>query len=164
LHDFNIYATACVCILPDCVNDNFNSIGEITVPVSEDMTFKYPLHRHQPIEDGHRIVEFHTPKESLRGDRFHEWIGARYRIPRNAVKYPDFHRIKRQQILLKELLRKKHMFSYSPTTVRGLTPEIITVLSMIDLTWTIKPFRDIDYKPHTIRGISCMVPKNIQLL
>ena len=161
LHEFNIFATACVCILPDCVNDNFNYIGEIAVPVSEDMTFKYPLHRHQPIEEGHRIIEFHKPRELLSGDRFHEWVGARYRIPATINKYPDFDRIRRQQILLKELLHKKHTFSHSPTTVRGLTPDIIAVLSTINSSWIIKSLRDIDYRAHTIRGISVMLPQNI---
>ena len=125
LQEFNINASACVCVLPDGVNDNFNHMGEITVPVLENMTFKYPLHRHQPIENGSRLVKFHKPTELLRGDRFHEWIGARYRVPAIINKYPDFHRIKRQQILLKQFLVKKHTFCYSDTTVQGLTNDVL---------------------------------------
>ncbi len=127
-----------LCIQPYAIEDIFNQIGTITVPVEHDRKFKYPLHRHQPIENGHRIVEFNYPFEDLSGDRIHEWIGARYAVDKTSSYSSDLDRILRQQILIKEILKtkKENIKSYKSEYIRGLNNNILEVLDTIDDTWT----------------------------
>jgi anionic cell wall polymer biosynthesis LytR-Cps2A-Psr (LCP) family protein len=140
LKSINYDASYNLCILPNAINDFFNQIEEIKVPVDFDRSFFYPLHRHQPIENGKKIIEFKAPFETLKGDRFHEWIGARYGAVPNAKYSSDFDRIRRQQTLVKEILKtkKNSIKSYDETSIKGLNNEIIEVLQNIDDSWTFK--------------------------
>ncbi len=153
-----------LCILPNAINDFFNQIEEIIVPVNFDRLFFYPLHRHQPIENGKKIIEFKEPSELLKGDRFHEWIGARYGAIPKSVYSSDFDRIKRQQILVKEILKtkKNSINSYDEKSIRGLNNEILEILKNIDNTWTFNMTRNITCK--TINKKSVVVYKTNKTL
>jgi hypothetical protein len=70
----------------------------VTVPVPCRMVFSYPLTPRARIEDGRKEVVFNPPAEILRGERIHQWVGARGGS--------DLHRIERQKILVRRLLEK----------------------------------------------------------
>lgn len=74
----------------------------IVVPVPERMTFHYPLTPTSRIEDGRKTIEFNPPAEMLRGERVHQWIGARGSS--------DLHRIERQKVFLRRLLDTRFNF------------------------------------------------------
>ncbi len=76
----------------------------VTVPVAEPLHFWYPLSPQTRIQDGRKAVDFQPPSEELRGERLHQWIGARHsRDPGRATS--DLDRIRRQQVLVRALLR-----------------------------------------------------------
>ncbi len=75
----------------------------VSVRVKKPQQFWYPLSPTEAIEDGRKPVDFVPPFEALSGERLHQWIGARYR--RDASDSTDFERIRRQQILLRALLK-----------------------------------------------------------
>jgi anionic cell wall polymer biosynthesis LytR-Cps2A-Psr (LCP) family protein len=135
-----------LCIQPDAIEDIFNQIETVTVPVEYDRKFKYPLHRHQPIEKGHKIVEFNSPFEDLSGDRIHEWIGARYAVDKKSSYSSDLDRILRQQILVRVILKskKENIKSFKIANMRGLNDEILEVLKTIDTTWKLTRIRNLE--------------------
>lgn len=156
LKEFNIYAEHCVCVLPLCFDENIKKINTIKVPVDKIMIFRYPLHRHIDIEKGSRIINFLPPYEILQENRFHEWIGARNYLNQKSVKviYPDIDRIKRQQILLKELLKINYSFVYSNEHVQGMNENVLEILKTIDLSWTIQNIKETDFISVNINNIS----------
>ena len=99
-----------ICILPDLFDRYVKNIGQIKVPVNFTREFKYPIHRHKPIEEGSIKIKFTSPSSVLKGDKFHQWIGARYCISHNL---DDFDRIYRQQVLLTEILKSGYNFNIS---------------------------------------------------
>jgi hypothetical protein len=77
----------------------------VTVPVPQPLRFWYPLEPLSRVQDGRKPVDFRPPSESLRGERIHQWLGARYgRDP--AVPASDLARIRRQQVFVRALLRQ----------------------------------------------------------
>ena len=72
------------------------------------MEFLYPLERHRPIEEGHKVVSFNPPVEHLRGERFNQWMGARFR---NGAASSDLERIERQKVLVAAFLLEGFDFS-----------------------------------------------------
>lgn len=74
----------------------------VLVPIPAPMTFDYPLEPTAPIEEGSKQIMFVPPAEVLRGERLHQWIGARGGS--------DLHRIERQKILVRRLLEQKFEF------------------------------------------------------
>jgi hypothetical protein len=161
LNDLNIFAKYCICVLPLCFDENIKKIDNIDVPVTNNMSFYYPLHRHEEIEKGKKIINFNPPFENLKDDRFHEWIGARYIINNvNVIPYPDFDRIRRQQILLKCLLNIKYNFIYSEDNVKGINDEVLILLKKIDDTWIIKEIKESNYIPQKIKGMSVLTINN----
>ncbi len=143
---FNFNIEHCVCLLPTAIEKFIKQIGSIEVPVEIKREFKYPLHRHKPIEEGFRVITFNEPSEILSGDRFHEWIGARYAVNPKGLIGSDFDRIFRQQILIKELLNKNVNLNIIDgeiiknindiNDIRGLDTQIIQILKTIDNTWS----------------------------
>jgi len=155
LNELKIHAKYCICVLPECFEENIKHINTIRIPVSKPMSFYYPLHRHKEIEKGKRIINFNPPSEILSGDRFHEWIGARYQV-KTDIAYPDFDRIKRQQLLLKELLKMKNSFVYSEKNTRGINKEVLELLKRIDSTWIIEEILCSSYKTKKIYGMDVL--------
>src|SRR5438093_7233501 len=80
---------------------------DVVVPVERALSYWYPLHPQARIEDGKKVVRFDPPAERLRGERVHQWIGARYAVDRPAS---DFERLARQQVLVRRLLEEGYPF------------------------------------------------------
>lgn len=105
----------------------------------------------------------------MSGDRFHEWLGARSLIlEKGVIKnfYPDFLRVRRQQILLKEIIKKKFNFMQlirSPYH-KGLNINAINILKKIDNTWNIKILLEKYYRPVTINGYDSLELIDIKYL
>ena len=156
LSELNISPKYCLCVLPLCFDLNIKKIDNINVPVEQKMKFYYPLHRFKEIEKGKRLIEFNPPFENLKNNRFHEWIGARYEVD-NFTRFPDFNRIRRQQILLKALLSRKYNFIYSKQHVQGMNIKVLKILKTINETWTIEPILDSDYQSKIINKMDVLV-------
>lgn len=77
----------------------------VTVPVEEPIALWYPLAPQLRLEDGRRPVDFTPPSEELRGERIHQWLGARQgRDPARPTS--DLHRIRRQQVFVRAALQQ----------------------------------------------------------
>jgi hypothetical protein len=122
----------------------------VIVPVPAQMTFLYPLTPTSRIEDGSKPVVFNPPAEILRGERIHQWLGARAGS--------DLHRIERQKIFMRRLLEQRFPFARlleDPALVRASDPRAFDELSRVDRGWrfaTIGPT-----EPVTIDGKQVLV-------
>lgn len=153
----------CVCVLPKVIQKYIDKIGSIVVQVPINMEFYYPLKRDTPIENGKRIVKFNAPQESLSGDRIHEWIGARYGIGKRTKYYDDFGRIRRQKILMRQLLDQGFNFyidDVNPDDIRGLCGGSIFTLRNIDKTWTLRHISIKNFVDEIIDKKAVLVIKN----
>jgi len=100
LAEHDLVATHGVCLTPRAVASALE--GEtILMPLAESLEFWYPLAPDQPIEEGRKRVRFDPPLEALRGERIHQWMGARYRTSGAGS---DLQRIERQKQLLALML------------------------------------------------------------
>ncbi|MGE3528791.1 MAG: glycosyltransferase [Methyloceanibacter sp.] len=132
----------------------------VAVPVEERLEFWYPLHPTQPIEDGRKAVSFWPPHEYLAGERVHQWVGARIGVAQDgvALKATDWHRMERQQVLLQALLKQRFDFAAVISDrhlVRISGEEAIGELALVDATWRMKTFTDV--QGESIDGKSVLV-------
>ncbi len=103
LDGLGIEAHHSVCVPRGAVERALADVA-VTVAVSEHLRFWYPLTPTTPIEQARKPVDFEPPSETLRGERVHQWLGARY--PRDSdVRGTDLARIERQQVFVRALLR-----------------------------------------------------------
>jgi hypothetical protein len=105
----------------------------VLVPVPARMTFAYPLSPTDRIEDGSKPVTFEPPAEVLRGERLHQWIGARGGS--------DLHRIERQKVLVRRLLETRFRFDAvlaDPEAVRCSGPGALDDLGRVRPTWRLE--------------------------
>lgn len=121
---------------------------DIEVPVTRPLDFWYPLTPTERIEDGRKQVSFRPPTERLSGERLHQWIGARYAV---AGLSSDLHRLARQGILLRALLRQGADFSTlladpGRVTIEGADP--LPLLAQVTADWRMRVFRRV--RPETI--------------
>ena len=107
---------------------------EVVVPVEAPLEFLYPLEPTRPIQEGAKVIRFDPPEERLRGERLHQWVGARKRA--GAVG-SDLPRVARQQTLLRVLLETGISLApvlSDPEHVRRFRrPD--QVLRRVDATW-----------------------------
>jgi hypothetical protein len=89
----------------------------VTVPVTRRLDFWYPLAPTLLIEQGRKHVSFMPPRETLSGERVHQWIGARRFVGGGGS---DLSRLRRQQVLLRALLRQGFDFRSAI-----LSPELV---------------------------------------
>ena len=89
-----------ICLTPRAIGSTLED-ETILMPLAEPLEFWYPLAPHQPIEEGRKRIRFEPPLEELRGERIHQWLGARYRTSGAGS---DLQRIERQKQLLALLL------------------------------------------------------------
>ena len=125
----------------------------VLVPIPVSMTFAYPLEPTARIEDGSKAITFRPPAEVLRGERIHQWIGARGGS--------DLHRIERQKVLLRRLLEDRFHFRAClarPEWVRLSTPAAIDALAAVDALWRFETFGPT--VPETIRGKQVLVHRS----
>ena len=110
----------------------------VVVPVPVRMRFQYPLTPTAPIEDGAKEIVFDPPAEVLRGERIHQWIGARGGS--------DLHRIERQKILVRRLLEKRFDFARAlsnPDWYRVYGDGALKDLARVDRSWRLETFADV---------------------
>ena len=102
----------------------------VLVPIPVRMEFAYPLTPTSRIEDGRKRIVFEPPAEVLRGERIHQWIGAR--------SGSDLHRIERQKIFVRRLIEQGAAFGrvlYDQAAWRASGPAAIDVLARVRSTW-----------------------------
>lgn len=108
----------------------------VTVPVLRRLTFSYPLSPQSAIEDGSKLVVFDPPSEALSGERIHQWVGARTEPGPEGGS--DLHRIARQQVFLRCLLRQGFDFGTlleDPKLIRVSSSGAISDLRRVQPTW-----------------------------
>ncbi|MCW5716846.1 MAG: hypothetical protein KIS68_03330 [Bauldia sp.] len=113
----------------------------VVVPVSERLDFWYPEHPTRPIEDGRKAIAFDPPQETLRGERIHQWLGARTMIGRPGS---DLMRCDRQQVFLRALMAQGFDFRASladPERYRITGVDPLPVLGRITADWEMRTFR-----------------------
>ena len=126
---------------------------EITVPVERTSRYWYPLTPTARLEDGAKLVEFAAPRETLAGERIHQWIGARRSADTPPPRLPDLDRIRRQQVFLRRLLEDGFDFRQlvdDPTLVAISSPSGLGALAAVHAGWAL---RTLDWvEPVTIAG------------
>lgn len=99
-----------VCIPMDTCKKVFSGI-ELYVDIPKEIEYYYPIKLFEPIENGHKIIRFEPPGESLKGERIHQFLGARIQVdPSKHTLFGDFERIERQQVFFKSLIREGFNF------------------------------------------------------
>jgi hypothetical protein len=104
----------------------------VMVPIPVPMTFDYPLTPTAPIEDGSKTIAFAPPAEILRGERVHQWLGARGGS--------DLHRLERQKIFLRRLIETGYDFRRILTDTDGYRlsgPDAIADLAQVRQDWSL---------------------------
>jgi hypothetical protein len=122
----------------------------VVVPVRVRMVFDYPLAPTERIEDGRKEVCFNPPAEVLRGERIHQWIGARGGS--------DLHRIERQKIFVRRLLEGRFDFRRALADrrwYRAAGDSVLDDLSRVASSWRFETFADVT--PMTIGGQMVLV-------
>lgn len=107
----------------------------VVVPVPARMVFNYPLTPTSRIEDGSKTVTFDPPAQVLKGERVHQWIGARGGS--------DLHRIERQKVLVRRLLEQRVDWQAclaDPAAVRLSSPDVLGELRQVRATWRFETF------------------------
>ncbi len=129
----------------------------VTVPVQRPLRLWYPLEPITRIEDGRKPVDFDPPAETLAGERLHQWIGARYS---RTGPSSDLDRIRRQQTLVRALLRQRFPFGQAlrdPALVRVSSDAALDDLRRVRSWWR---FRYVGrLRPETIDGKMVLVPR-----
>lgn len=100
----------CICIPIKTSRKLFQEVT-LYVDIFEQSSYFYPIKLGQALEEGRKVVTFSPPGELLKGERIHQFLGARFRV--NSKEYTDlsdFERIRRQQIFLKALIKSRFNF------------------------------------------------------
>ena len=148
--------------LQRCATDQALDGVEVLVRVRKHFRFWYPLTPTTPIEDGRKPIDFLPPSEILRGERIHQWIGARYE--RDGGPSTDFDRIRRQQVLLRALLKMGFVFSRTvqDRSLVSMSSELaLADLGKVRRWWRLRRYRHLENK--TIDGMSVLVVRSRRL-
>jgi hypothetical protein len=122
----------------------------IVVPVPVPMAFDYPLTPTARIEDGRKRVVFEPPAAVLRGERIHQWIGARGGS--------DLHRIERQKILVRRLIDQQFAFDSAVADPAGYQcsgPAALDELACVRPSWRFETLGPLE--PATIDAMQVLV-------
>jgi hypothetical protein len=131
-----------ICLLPAAIAAGFAG-ATITMPVSEEMEFWYPLEPQRPIEEGRKRIGFRPPIERLEGERIHQWIGARTEVDGGGS---DVRRIRRQQGLTAVLLGDRfdfRRFLAPPDAVRISSDAALDELRSVRPGWAFETLEDL---------------------
>jgi hypothetical protein len=127
---------------------------EVTVPVDRELVYWYGLSPQVLLADGRKVIRFSPPAETLRGERLHQWIGARSGLGWSSS---DFDRIDRQQTLLRcgwnDLPFSRAVENADWVSVSS--PEAYEDLRSARPSWRFDTFADV--QPRTIAGRSVLV-------
>ena len=127
----------------------------VNVPVNEPLDFLYPLKPTKRIQEGSKTISFRPPFEKLRGERIHQWVGARKGQGRWAN---DLGRICRQQTFLRALLNQGFDFASviaNATLAQLSSSDAIDELRQVDASWDMDCFNYV--RPETIDGKMVLV-------
>ena len=161
LAEHGINASHGICLQPGAIESGLEGV-EVRVPVHERMEFLYPLERHRPIEEGHKVVSFNPPVEHLRGERFNQWMGARFR---NGAASSDLERIERQKVLVAAFLLEGFDFSrfVRPALPVSLSSTFaIQELSRASADWILDTLDDL--VPDEVHGMKVLLRGGSRLL
>ena len=156
-----------LCVLPKAIS---RAIADLTidVPVSEPMSFSYPIEPFGPTSEvdkpgARHIITFSPPSEILSNERIHQWIGARFRVDGGGLN-TDLERIERQQILMKRLLEKRFNFGrcFCPDYVAFSKNFSFSDLKEMDASWKLELFAKEQLCCTKIRGLQVLALKNCQ--
>jgi hypothetical protein len=149
LAEHGLAAENVLCLLPAAIEAGIEGL-RVAMPVRERVEYWYPADRMRPIEEGRRQVAFSPPVEVLEGQRFHEWIGARYRVEGPGS---DLDRLQRQRELLAVLLGEGTDFSRFlgvEAAVRVFGPRALEELGQVRWDWRFELLGRL--RPETIEG------------
>lgn len=102
----------------------------VLVPIPARMAFAYPLAPTARIEDGSKEIAFNPPAEVLRGERVHQWLGARGGS--------DLHRLERQKVFVRRLLEQRFDFRRlleKPDAWACSDPAALDELALVEPSW-----------------------------
>ncbi|UJA20610.1 hypothetical protein HJD18_10595 [Thermoleophilia bacterium SCSIO 60948] len=145
-----------LCLSIAAMQAGFAALGEVVVPVRRRYELWYPLSPLSPIEEGRRKVVFEPLAERLSGERFDQWVGARYEENGPST---DTVRLGRQQVLLATVLgegRDLSPFVADPEARRIHGEGVLRDLAGVDAGWTMSTFKR--HEPARIDG------KRVQLV
>lgn len=111
----------------------------VTVPVERPMAFWYPTRHDRDTEEACKRVTFRPPEEWLRGERIHQWLGARHGAPPP----PDLDRIRRQQAFVMALLEQGDEWQQGIEEVGPVSissPAAIDDLRAVSPAWRMETF------------------------
>lgn len=160
LAEHGIEASEVLCLRREAVETALASVS-VTVTVAREMAFWYPLAPELRLQDGRKLVTFRPPAETLRGERIHQWLGARSvaqtpdpgarragplaSLRRMAIRrrprLPDLDRIERQKIFVRELLRTGFDFSAALANsewVACTSEAALEELHSVDAEWDLR--------------------------
>jgi hypothetical protein len=159
LAEFGLKVSASICVRRTAVTRVLEGV-RLTVPVSRQLRFWYPLHPLESLEDGRKLIVFAPPQELLEGERIHQWLGARAAVDPVPGVLPDLARIERQQVFVRRLLEDGFRFAElleDPTfvSVSGGT-RALADLALVEPSWRLRTFDAV--RPATIEGKEVLVP------
>lgn len=100
LHEHGIAVGESICVRRAATERALADVV-VDVPVEEPLDFWYPLTPELLVQEGRKLVAFRPPVETLRGERIHQWLGARKKV---VGRGSDLERIERQQTFARRLL------------------------------------------------------------
>jgi hypothetical protein len=153
LGDHGFVVQHSLCLSRDAVEYALEDV-EVTVPVEEEQVYWYALAPRELLRNGRKLIRFRPPAEKLRGERLHQWIGARYGVHRSTT---DFDRIRNQQTLLRcgwESFDFGRVVQ-NPDWVSASSLEAYGDLRKARVTWRFDTFTDVT--PRTIEGKAVLV-------
>lgn len=145
LGEHGIVAHHSVCV-PRATSEALLDGIVVVVPVKAPIRLWYPLHPHTRLQDGRRPVDFDPPRETLTGERVHQWIGGRTsRVPVGGM--PDLLRIGRQQVFVRALLRQHvdlRRVREGPRPVEISDPRALDDLRRVRWWWRMQTTDDVE--------------------
>ncbi|MCO6432371.1 MAG: LCP family protein [Deltaproteobacteria bacterium] len=130
-------------LVSDCLNN-----AEVVVPVPFELRFRYPLSPVTPIEEGYKMVSFSPPKEVLRGERIHQWLGARY----GEIESGDLPRLRRQRTFFQAWMAAGYHCAPNPAKMRVTSEAAIGLLYEVSKNWKTETFMESSLVEEIING------------
>jgi anionic cell wall polymer biosynthesis LytR-Cps2A-Psr (LCP) family protein len=142
LQKLGFHADYSIIVWNEATRAIFNNY-KITVPVERVVDYYYPIKALEPIENGKKIISFRPPFETLTGERIHQFLGARYRVNKaDYIDLPDFERIARQMVFIKQMLIEKFDFSvFLDKKISISDQKAINFLTEVNSNYNFKMYR-----------------------
>jgi len=152
LRDLGFHADHSICLLPEMTARALADV-EVTVPVKKRVAFVYPATPLTPIHISSKIIRFEAPSETLRGERIHQWLGARLS---KWWQGSDIDRIRRHPVFVKELMKTKFDFrKFLTGAVSDNMEAVVADVSKVKMGWKFIIFDNV--RDATIDGYVCLL-------